>query len=153
MATVDSERKITTSNVLAAGYVAGARLVDFLVDFDNVESDLIATNDLALITFPIGTVVLAAGIEQLKVETVGTTNTLVARVGTTTMSATLTANAAVGTLTAQAAVDTRILAAAADLNILAATATRSTGKVRVFAVVVEATKPQMAAEVDRDTLA
>jgi hypothetical protein len=152
MAAVESVRKNTTPFVTSAGYITQARTVHAVIDFDNVEASLASGDHLNVFTLPKGTIVLAVGLEQLAVGPV--TNTLVARIGSTTTSATLAGNAAVGTVTAQAAVDTQILTAPADVNVLAAAAARGTGKVRVFAVVIDGLAPtQVAMEVDRDTLA
>lgn len=152
MAAVDSVNKITTSDTMAAGYNALVRVVDFVVDFDNVEATLASGDHLNLLTLPKGTVVLMAGVEQIVDDTSGTTSTLAARVGSVAFSGTLTGNDAPGTVTAAAAVDTDILTADTDLNILAGTADREEGKVRVFAVVVEGLKPQIATTVPRDFL-
>lgn len=150
MATVDSVSKITTSGVLASGYLANLRVIDKIIDFD-AEASLAAGDDLAVATLPKGTVVVVAGLEQITGD--ATSSTLVARVGTVTYSATLAGNAAAGTVTAAAAVDTDILTADTDVNVLAATAARTGGKVRVFVVVAEALKPQIATTADRDVLA
>lgn len=153
MATVQSLTKQTVGG-LSKGRGPEVRVIEKIVDFTN-EAAVGATDDLALFTLPKGAVVLAAGIEQLEAG-VDATNTFVARVGTVTYSATLTANAAAGTVTAQATSTANlnaILTADTDVNILSATAARTTGKVRVFAVVVESRPVQNPMEVDRDVLA
>ena len=152
MATVNSVRK-QTAKIVGTRAVACARRIDFVVDF--TKETLGATDDLALFTLPKGTMVMAIGIEQLE-PGVDATNTLVARLGTTAYSAALTANAAAGTFVAQATSTANlntILTQDTDVNLLSAVAARTTGKVRVFAFILEGATPQVATTVDRDTLA
>ena len=124
---------------LAASPIATTRVIEAIVNLPTDATMTTATDDIVVVDLPAGTVVVAAGIEQL---TVGTgSGTLAARVGTVAMSTTLASTADVGTITAGAAVDTVVVpAAGATLNVLGAVATRTTGKIRVWAVVVEATK-------------
>lgn len=150
MATIQFPKK--GGGALAAAPIAAMRVIDVVVDLSKDVVMGTATDDIVVADLPVGTVVVAAGIEQVTAGSEGT-GTLVARIGTTAMSATLAHNAAAGTVTATSAATAQIVpAGGATLNILGATATRLTGKVRVFAVVVEGTfkgwLPQLAS---RDT--
>lgn len=152
MAAVESLTKQTVGGISKGR--TEMRVIEKIVDFAT-EAAVGATDHLNLFTLPKGTIVLAAGIEQLEAG-VDATNTLAARVGSVAYSATLLANAAVGTVTAQATSTANlnaILTANTDVNILSAVAARTTGKVRVFAVVVEGRPNQVPMEVDRDVLA
>jgi hypothetical protein len=151
MPAVESVRKQVVKDLISYGNIPNVRTIDFIVDFDEVEADLASGDHLNLVTLPKGTVVLAASVEQVKAGA-GATSTLVARVGSTTMSGTLLGNAAVGTVAANAAVDTQVLTADTDLNILAGVAAREAGMVRVFAVVIEGRVPQIRQIVKRDAL-
>jgi hypothetical protein len=150
MATIQFPRKGIAT--LAAGPVASARVIDVVVDLANDVTIGTATDDVVVADLPAGTIVLAAGIEQLVAGAAG--NTLAARVGTTALSGTLASDAAVGTVTTLTAANSPAIvpAAGATLNILSATAARITGKVRVFAVVLEGTmKPAAPVVAARDT--
>ena len=89
---------------LAASPIATTRVIEAIVNLPTDATMTTATDDIVVVDLPAGTVVVAAGIEQL---TVGTgSGTLAARVGTVAMSTTLASTADVGTITAGAAVDT-----------------------------------------------
>jgi hypothetical protein len=132
---------------LAANYLPHTRTIDFYVDFTKETNQLAAASDsLNLGELPAGTVVVAAGVEQLVAGSAG--NTLVARVGTVTLSTTLASDATVGTSTATAAVALSgnaenaaqiplVTTADSDINLLSASGIRTTGLVRVFVVVQE----------------
>jgi len=147
MATIQFPRKGVAR--LATGPIASARVIEVIV---NLATDVVmttATDDIVVADLPKGSIVVAAGVEQI---TAGTgTGTLVARVGTNVMSATLASTAAAGTVTAVGTVIPQILTADATLNLLGATATRLDGKVRVFALVVEGLSPTVPAVAARDT--
>ena len=146
MATLQFPRKGKIA--LGAGGGAKVRVIDVIV---NLAADVTmgtATDDIVVADLPKGSVVVAAGIEQVSVGT--GTGTLVARVGTTTLSATLASTAAAGTVTAAASAVPQILTADATLNVLGATAVRTDGKIRVFAVVVEGLDPATPAVAARD---
>ena len=154
MAAVESPRKQVVAGLVSYGNIPNVRTIEYIIDFNDVEatSTLASGDHLNVMTLPKGTIVLAVGLEQIQAG-VETNSTLVARVGTTTMSATLAGNAAVGTVTAAAAVNAVITTAATDINVLAATAARTSGIVRVFAVVIEGLTPQFRQIADRDVLA
>lgn len=150
MATIQFPRKGT--GALAAAPIAGARVIEVVVDLANDVTMANATDDIVVADLPGGTVVLAAGIEQIEAGT--GTGTLAARAGTTALSGTLVATAAAGTVTTATAANSPSVVplAGATLNVLGATAVRTTGKIRVFAVVVEGTKSPAAPVVAaRDT--
>lgn len=150
MATLQFPRKGTGG--LAAPMISEARVIDVTVDLANDVTMGTATDDIVVADLPGGTVVIAAGIEQL---VVGTGNgTLVTRVGTTSVSGTLASTVAAGTITTATAANVPAVVplAGATLNVLGATAVRTNGKIRVWAVVVEGTKsPATASAVVRDT--
>ena len=150
MATLDSTKYVSGAPLAE---FAGARVLEQVVDFTESGNQVASAADsLQLFELPKGTVVLAAGIEQLVAGSAGSTAT--ARVGTTALSGTLASDAAVGTHTANAAVDTQVIAAAADFNLLIGTAVRSTGKVRAWVKVAQGTMPQGVATIAaRDALA
>lgn len=150
MATIQFPRKGT--GALGAAPIAGARVIDVTVDLANDVTMTGSTDDIVVADLPAGTVVIAAGIEQIE-EGTGS-GTLAPRIGSTSVGGTLDADAAVGTLTTatQANVPRIVPAAGATLNVVGATATRTDGKIRVFAVVLEGTKnPNTATAVVRDT--
>lgn len=132
---------------LAANYLPHTRTIDFYVDFTKTENQLAAASDsLNLGELPAGTVVVAAGVEQLVAGSAG--NTVVARVGATTLSTTLASDAAVGTSTGTSTLALSgnsesvaqiplTLTADTDVNLLSASTVRATGLVRVFVVVQE----------------
>jgi hypothetical protein len=149
MPTIQFPRKGTGK--LAAAPIAAARVIDVTVDMAN-DVTVGTTDDLVVADLPGGTVVVAAGIEQIVAGTAG--NTLAARVGTQAVGATLASDAAVGTVTAPTAAQLpRVVPAAGEtLNVLSADGSRVTGKIRVWAVVLEGTKiPATATAVVRDT--
>ena len=153
MATLNSAKR-NTSGLLEAGYNRTARVLDFVLDLAADATMGTATDDINLATLPGGSVVLAVTVQQLEAGT--GSGTLVGRVGSTTVTGTLGSEAAVGTVaaTVPAAIPLLVPAAGAELNVLGATAVRTTGKVRVVAVVVEGDRSPRVAEIaDRDTLA
>lgn len=155
MATVNSKRKQVVKDLISYGNVPNVRTIAFDIDFA-VEGSVATGDDLAVFTLPKGTVVLAVFLEQITPDLVNTTNTLVARLGSVTYSATLAGNAAAGTVTAQTtstAFLNAVLTADTDVNVLTATAARANGKVRLSAVVVEGRVPQVATTAPRDFLA
>jgi hypothetical protein len=153
MPTLNSAKR-NTSGLLEAGYNRTPRVLDFVLDLAADATMGTATDDINLATLPGGSVVLALTVQQLEAGT--GSGTLVGRVGATTVTATLGSEAAVGTVaaTVPAAIPLVVPAAGAELNVLGATAVRTTGKVRVVAVIVEGDRsPRQAEIVDRDTLA
>lgn len=152
MATIQFPRKGV--GALAAAPIAGARVIDVVVDLATDVTMGNATDDIVVADLPAGTVVIAAGIEQLVAGTEAT-GTLAARVGTTAVSGTLDHDDVAGTVTTATAanVPAVVPAAGATLNVLGATTARVTGKIRVFAIVVEGTlKPAFAEAAARDVL-
>jgi hypothetical protein len=151
MPTIQFPRKGTGR--LGAAPIAGARVIDVTV---NLAADVTmgtATDDIVVADLPAGTVVLAAGIEQITAGSAGQ-GTLAPRVGTTAVGGTLASDAVRGTLTTATAANLPVVvpAAGATLNVLGATAARTTGAIRVFAVVLEGTMiPNTATAVVRDT--
>lgn len=138
MATIQFPKKGTGG--LAAAPIAATRVINEVVDMSTDVTMGTATDEIVLVDLPAGTVVVAAGIEQLVAGT--GTGTLAARVGTTSMSTTLLATADAGETTTAAAVDTVVVpTAGATLNVVGAVAARTTGKIRVWAIVVESQKP------------
>ena len=131
------------SPTLASGHVNKPRTLEVYVDFTEEGNQLAAATDsLNLFQIPAGTIVLAAGIEQIEAGDAG--QTLAARVGTVSYSGTLASDAAVGTITAHADVSggaPTILASAVDFNLISAVDIRVTGVVRAFVVVQEANRP------------
>ncbi len=155
MATVVSNKagRFRTGTV-AYGNVPNLRVIETIVDFAT-DVAVGATDDITLFTLPKGTLVLAMMLEQVEAG-VDATNTLQGRVGSTALTATLTANAAVGTVTAQLTSTANlnvVTTADTTVNLLSATAARTTGKVRVAVAVLEMTVPQIPSLADRDALA
>lgn len=153
MATLNSAKR-NTSGLLEAGYNRTARVLDFVLDLAADATMGTATDDINLATLPGGSVVLAVTVQQLEAGT--GTGTLVGRVGSVTATGTLASTDAAGTVaaTVPAAIPLVVPAAGAELNVLGATAVRTTGKVRVVAVVVEGDRSPRQPEIaDRDTLA
>ena len=149
MATLNIARYNSTRH-LDAGYKSSPRVLDFVIDLTKDVTMGTATDVINVATLAKGTIVLAAGVEQIVAGT--GTGTLVARVGTTSTSAVLTSTDAAGTVPAGAAINPIILGADTQLNLLGATAVRTDGIVRVFAVVVEGTRsPARATSAARDT--
>ena len=152
MATIQFPRKGV--GALAAAPIAGARVIDVVVDLAKDVTMANATDDIVVADLPAGTVVLAAGIEQLVAGSAGQ-GTLAPRVGTTAVGGTLASDAAAGVVTTATAANVPAIvpAAGATLNVLGATAARVTGKIRVFAIVVEGTlKPAFPEAAARDVL-
>jgi hypothetical protein len=152
MATIQFPRKGV--GALAAAPIAGARVIDIVVDLANDVTMTSATDDIVVADLPGGTVVIAAGIEQI-VAGEADQGTLAPRVGATAVGTTLTSNAAAGTVTTAtaAALPAIVPTAGATLNVLNAGDERLTGKIRVFAIVVEGTlKPAVAEAAARDVL-
>lgn len=153
MPTLNSAKR-NTSGQLEAGYKSFPRVLDFILDLAVDTTMGTATDDINLATIPGGATVLSVTVQQL--ETGTGTGTLVGRVGATTVTGTLASTAAAGVVTATvpAALPLVVPAAGAELNVLGATAVRTTGKIRVTAVVVEGDRsPRQAVTTDRDALA
>jgi hypothetical protein len=150
MATLPSAKRNTTG-FIDSGYKSFVRTIDFIVDLSKDVTMANATDDIQLATLPGGTTVVAAGIQQVVAGT--GSGTLALRVGTTAVTGTLQADAAVGTWGANlpAATPLVVAAAGAELNLLGATATRLVGKVRVTLTVVEGDRsPREATVAQRD---
>lgn len=153
MATLNSAKR-NTSGLLEAGMVRPARVIDFVLDLASDVTMGTATDDINIATLPGGSVVLAVTVQQLEAGT--GSGTLVARVGSTTVTGTLASTATAGTVaaTVPAAIPAVVPAAGAELNLLGATAVRTDGKVRVVVVVAEGDRSPRQPEIaDRDTLA
>ena len=153
MPTINSAKRIT-NGLLDSGYKSYARVLDFTFNFATDGTMGTATDDINLVTLPAGAVVLAASVQQV---TAGTgTGTVVARVGSTTLTGTLASTAAAGTVaaTVPAAIPMVVPAGGAELNLLGATAVRTDGAVRVVVVIAEGDRsPRLPETTDRDTLA
>ncbi len=80
MATIQFPRKGV--GALAAAPIAGARVIDIVVDLANDVTMANATDDIVVADLPAGTVVIAAGIEQI-VAGEADQGTLAPRVGAT----------------------------------------------------------------------
>ena len=152
MPTINSAKR-NTSGQLEAAHAYTPRVIDFVVHLGTDAVMGTATDDIALGTLPGGAQVLSATIQQV---TPGTgSGTLAVRSGTTALTDTLQADAAVGTLGAAlpAALPRTVGAAGEELNLLGATAVRNAGVVRVVLVVVEGDKaPRVPAIAARDAL-
>lgn len=138
---------------VSAPAIAEARFINFVLDLSKDVTMGTATDEIVLGKLPKGTQVLSAAIEQLEVGT--GTGTLVARVGTTAVTDTLAANAAQGTVVGPVAA-AMPLAAVNDttmVNLLGAVAARTTGKIRVSVLVMEAFKIGVPHLAPRDKLA
>ncbi len=154
MATYANKGRVTNGN-LEAGYKSAPRVLDFIVDFSNLNGAgaimTTATDDIQLATLPGGAHIIGGSVQQL---TVGTgTGTVVLRVGTTAITGTLASTGAVGTIASAlpAAVPFTVVAAGAELNLLGATAVRVDGKARVTLIVVEGDRsPREATIAPRD---
>lgn len=144
--------KYNDTGHLETGNLARVRMIDFVVDLSKDVTMTTATDTAAVAMLPKGTIVLAAGIEQVVAGSAG--NTLVAQVGSTTMSGTLASDAVAGTYTAHADVSggaPMILTADQDLRVLSATAARVTGIIRIFAHIIEGSAPSYPKVAARDT--
>jgi hypothetical protein len=137
---------------LGAPYLAEMKYLEEYVDFTVAGNQTAGASDsLNIWELPKGTVVVAAGIEQIVAGSAG--NTYKARVGTVDYSGTLASDAAVGTQTASATIAASgdvqalvltagaVLTADTDFNILSASGVRATGVARVWVVVIETKKP------------
>lgn len=155
MATVVSKKAPTiTQPIASSANLAKVRVIEAEVDFAT-DTAVGATDDITLFTLPKGVLVLALGLEQIT-PGVDATNTLAARLGTTAFTATMLANAAAGTVAAAVTTtaNTNIITTAdTTVNLLSAVAARTTGKVRVTAVIVELYAFTPSSTVDRDALA
>lgn len=140
MATYANKGRVT-NGLMEAGYNANVRVLDFVVNLaaiDGVSSIMTtATDDIQLATLPAGAQVVGVTLQQISVGT--GSGTLVARVGTTAVTATLASTAAVGTVpaTVPAAIPLVVPLGGAELNLLGATAVRVDGVVRVAVSLVE----------------
>jgi len=139
MATLTSAKR-NTSGQLDNGEKRYARVIDTILDLSADATMGTATDDISLATLAGGTMVLSLTVQQLVAGT--GTGTLVGRVGAVTLTGVLASTDAVGTVaaTVPAALPYTVPLAGAELNVLGATAVRTTGKVRVVAVVVEGDK-------------
>lgn len=139
---------------LDAGYKSFPRVLDFVVDLSADVTMGTATDVIQLAKLPEGAIVLAASIQQVEAGT--GSGTLLAQVGSTAISGTLLATAAAGTVaaTVPAAIATIVPVGGAEFSLLGATAVRTTGVIRVVAVVVEGDRnPRVPAIAPRDALA
>jgi hypothetical protein len=119
--------------MVAKPYLSEVRYAEIYIDLTSDVTMTTATDTVDWFQLPASAVVLAGGLEQITAGTAG--NTLVLRVGTTTLSGTLASDATAGTITANADVTGGapvILTAASDVNLLSAAAARVTGKIRAF---------------------
>ena len=133
MANYDLPSYSTGQGMLAKPYLSEVRYAEVYVNLEKDVTMTTATDTVDWFQLPASSVVLAGGIEQIVAGASG--NTLVLRVGTTTLSGTLASDAAVGTVTAQADVSGGapvIVTTASDVNILSASAARVTGQIRLF---------------------
>jgi len=152
MATLNSAKR-NTSGQFDSAEKRFARVIDMVVDLSADATMGTATDDISLITLPAGTMVLSLTLQQVAVGT--GTGTLVGRIGTATVTATLASTAAVGTLAAPASASLPLVVPVGglELNVLGATAVRTDGRVRVVAVIVEGDKtPREPITVLRDAI-
>lgn len=147
MATLEVKNKPVP--VLGAPAIAEVRNLDIVVDLAKDVTMGTATDVINLATLPKGTVVLAATLEQLEPGT--GSGTLVARVGTTAVTAALTATDAAGTVVASAGTFPIVNTAATELNLLGATAVRTAGRIRVHVITVETSAKAVPVIANRDT--
>lgn len=153
MATLNSAKR-NTSGRLDAGYKSFTRTLDFVVDLSSDVTMGTATDVINLATLPAGAIIESVIIQQVSAGT--GTGTLVGRVGTTTLTATLLATDPVGTIPAvvPAALPAVVPLAGAELNLLGATAVRVDGKVRVVINVANGDRsPKQGSIVARDATA
>lgn len=133
MANYDLPVYTTGGGALAKPVGGVARYVEQYIDLTSDVTMTTATDTVDWFQLPAGSVVLAGGLEQITAGDAG--NTLVLRVGTTTLSGTLASDATAGTITATADVTGGhpvIVTTASDVNLLSAAAARVTGKIRAF---------------------
>jgi hypothetical protein len=133
MANYDLPSYSTGGGMLAKPYLSEVRYAEIYIDLTSDVTMTTATDTVDWFQLPASSVVLAGGLEQITAGTAG--NTLVLRVGTTTLSGTLASDATAGTVTANADVSggtPKILTAASDVNLLSAADVRVTGKIRAF---------------------
>ena len=135
MATLVSTKQ-NTSGIYDAGNKRFARIIDVIVDLSTDAVMGTATDDISLMTLAGGTMILSLTVQQISVST--GTGTLVGRAGAVTLTGTLASTDAINTYaaTVPAALPYTVPAAGAQLNLLGATAVRTTGKVRVVAVLL-----------------
>lgn len=131
MANYDLPSYSTGGGMLAKPYLSELRYAEVYVDLTSDVTMTTATDTVDWFQLPASACVTGGGIEQITAGDAG--NTLVLRVGTTTISATLASDATAGTITATvpAALPLNV-GTASDVNILSATAARVTGKIRLF---------------------
>lgn len=142
MANYDLPSYTTGLGGLAKPYLSEVRYAEVYIDLESDVTMTTATDTVDWFQLPAGATVLAGGLEQITAGDAG--NTLVLRVGTTTLSGTLASDATAGTITAQADVSGGapvILTAAADVNLLSAAAARTTGEIRAFIWFCEGKRP------------
>ena len=133
MANYDLPSYSTGNGMMAKPYLSEVRYAEIYIDLTKDVTMTTATDTVDWFQMPKSSVVLAGGLEQITPGAAG--NTLVLRVGTTTLSGTLASDATAGTVTGQADVSGGapvIVTAAADVTLLSATAARTTGKIRAF---------------------
>lgn len=126
-----------THGILGAGYNGQVRVIDTVIDLTTDVTMANATDVIQIATLRAGSMILAASVHQVVVGT--GTGTLQLRVGTTAVTGTLTATDPVDTFASNTAAATArvVPAGGEELNLLGATAVRTTGKIRVVAVIVE----------------
>lgn len=139
------------NRLMAAASPERVRRLDAYIDFTVTANQTAAAgDDLKLFSLPVGSVILAAGIQQITAGSAG--NTYLARVGTVNMSSTLASDAVAGVVTTAATyaldgnagtltIPPYVLATAADFNLLSASAVRATGNVRAFLIYLEGVPP------------
>lgn len=152
MATLNSAKR-NTSGQLEAGFNRAVRSIDFIVDFATDFTMGTATDDINLATLPGNLLVVGASIQQLVAGT--GTGTVVVRIGTTAVTATLASTDAAGTTpaTVPAAIPLVVPTAGAQLNLLGATAVRTDGSARVTLTFVEGDRsPRRPAIAARDAI-
>jgi hypothetical protein len=129
---------------LAAAYIPRSRILRFVVDFTKAGNQVAtATDSINLGELPKGTIVRAGGLEQIVAGSAG--NTVAARVGTVSLSATLASDATAGTVVAATADATDLrpiqLTADTDFNLISASGIRATGKIRAWVMIMESGTP------------
>lgn len=130
------------TGLLETTQIASARRVDFTIDFSKFE--YAAEDTINIARLPEGVIVLGATVQQVVPGATGQTGTLVARAGTTAVTAALAGTATAGTVTASVpgAMPHVVPAGGEELNLLANDGTeRDTGVVRVVLVLMEGDRP------------
>lgn len=133
MATYNLPSYSTGLGMLAKPYLSEVRYAEVYIDLTKDVTMTTSTDVVNLFQLPASALVLAGGLEQVVAGSSG--NTLVMRVGTTTLSGTLASDATVGTITAQADVSGGapvIVTTASEVNLLSAAGVRTTGQIRAF---------------------